>query len=352
MTTHTDLTPRRFPRRRLIQASGLAAGALAVAGVTPLAVTAAKPGAALSGEIHAYLGDYPSERETGWAENIQGVTHDEANWYFTQTMTIWKFPVSHNLNTRVAGPDPARGILRAGLPAALKAEGYNHFGDFDCVRYVQPYAGVHRFLFIPIEGGAVPGIAVFRGDDLSYIGRWLLPNEMNAPLCAYNPGDGLLYIGSSLQIDGRPVLRHLKAFRVDFWQLLAGKVVMQHVKSASIVDEAGKLLTLPYGQGACFTPDGGRMYLVNGYYTDTDRNTAGIHVLDTRAFQRIAKSTNGYGAFNYEFHPGWSRYEEPEGITYWDLNDGRAPGIRGVLHALLLDNDLTEADDLYLKHYA
>jgi hypothetical protein len=44
--------------------------------------------------------------------------------------------------------------------------------------------------------------------------------------------------------------------------------------------------------------------------------------------------------------------EEPEGLTFWDLDaDGRAPGLRGQLHVVLLDNDLVTADDVYVKHY-
>jgi hypothetical protein len=80
----------------------------------------------------------------------------------------------------------------------------------------------------------------------------------------------------------------------------------------------------------------------------------GIHVFDLSTGTRIQRSTNGYGYFNYEFHPGLPSSEEPEGITIWDLDDGRAPGIRGQLHVLLLDNDdpsYDEPDDVYMKHY-
>jgi hypothetical protein len=38
-------------------------------------------------------------------------------------------------------------------------------------------------------------------------------------------------------------------------------------------------------------------------------------------------------------------------LTVWDLDDGRAPGIRGQLHVMMLDNDETSADDIYIKHY-
>ena len=77
--------------------------------------------------------------------------------------------------------------------------------------------------------------------------------------------------------------------------------------------------------------------------------------------RRVAQSTRGDGAFKYEFHPGWSRYEEPEGLTWWDLTVPNAPAVPGVtssglavadtqLHAILLDNDPFE-DDVYVKHY-
>jgi len=77
----------------------------------------------------------------------------------------------------------------------------------------------------------------------------------------------------------------------------------------------------------------------------------GIHVFDLSTGKRIQRSTNGYGYFNYEFHPGGTIQEEPEGITIWDLDDGRALGIRGQLHVLLLDNDWPDDDDVYVKHY-
>ena len=43
--------------------------------------------------------------------------------------------------------------------------------------------------------------------------------------------------------------------------------------------------------------------------------------------------------------------EEPEGLTYWDLDGRKVPGIEGQLHAILLDNDTWSDDDVYLKHY-
>jgi hypothetical protein len=66
------------------------------------------------------------------------------------------------------------------------------------------------------------------------------------------------------------------------------------------------------------------------------------------------ESSNGHGPFNYEYSPTnpivGGLNEEPEGLTLWDLDDGRAPNIHGQLHVLLLDND-DSADEVYIKHY-
>jgi hypothetical protein len=42
--------------------------------------------------------------------------------------------------------------------------------------------------------------------------------------------------------------------------------------------------------------------------------------------------------------------EEIEGLTVWNLDDGRAPGIRGQVHVLMLDVGEVSNDDLYFKH--
>src|SRR4030095_2699791 len=92
--------------------------------------------------------------------------------------------------------------------------------------------------------------------------------------------------------------------------------------------------------------------------------TWGVHVFETRPgsgtecgggdpctiAQRVERSHNGSGGFAYEFNT--TNLEEPEGLTFWDLDaDGRAPGLRGQLHVVLLDNDITNDDDAYVKHY-
>ena len=102
-------------------------------------------------------------------------------------------------------------------------------------------------------------------------------------------------------------------------------------------------------QGGAFSPDGALLYLIHGYYKNVDEKRCGIKVFEVATARLVAQSTNGSGPFNYEFHTG-ATTQEPEGITVWDLV-GRAPGIRGQLHAIMLENDVASNDDFYFKHY-
>ena len=56
------------------------------------------------------------------------------------------------------------------------------------------------------------------------------------------------------------------------------------------------------------------------------------------------------GTLPVRFSPGGLVHEEIEGLTLWDLDDGRAPHVGGQLHLLLLDNDLGP-DELIFKHW-
>ena len=93
-----------------------------------------------------YLGNYPSHRNPGWSNELQGLAHDLQNWFITQKDTLCKFP-SHDLNREVSKATPPPGVRWAGIPPAMKQAGYDHFGDLD------QYGG---FLFIPLEGSRTP----------------------------------------------------------------------------------------------------------------------------------------------------------------------------------------------------
>ena len=69
------------------------------------------------------------------------------------------------------------------------------------------------------------------------------------------------------------------------------------------------------------------LYLVNGlpgcspgYLVYGD-----IHVFEFPQCRRIAQSSNGSGPFNFEYDPDCPSFDEPEGLTIWDLEGTGSP---------------------------
>lgn len=305
--------------------------------------------------LHTYLGNYPKARQTGWSNHTQGVTHDNNNWYFTQWDALWMFPVTHDLNKKITSADPARGIRKVGIPDDLMELGYNHFGDFDY------YGGYGGHLFIPIyirkneQAAKKYGarIAIFWAANLRYIDsfpliyinhddRKLTP-QIQAGWCAVDPRNGDILTSESVISTSSPIL----TYRIDPASLLTGKVSGHFVSWTNL----SKINPLDHMQGGTFNENGSRLYLIHGYWEDCDEHKCGIKVFDTKNGKLIDQSQNGVEPFNYEFHGSPIPCQEPEGITYWDLDSGRAPGIKGQLHALMIENDAFSDDDLYFKHY-
>lgn len=293
-----------------------------------------------------YLGNYPSHRSPGWSNELQGLAHDLQNWFITQKDTLWKFPVTYDLNRGVSKAAPPPGVRWSGIPGSLQQAGYDHFGDLD------QYGG---FLFIPLEGSRTPQIAVFRSHDLSVVGSFVLTRQKQAGWCALRlESDGLYLYTSNNVIDGaNPIFR----YRIDLLQLYANPAnaaaAFQFVNSVALYQGSTPLNIKPYLQGGEFSPDGSHLFLINGKASDFNAKDGGIWVFRGAPFQFITKSTDqsNAGSFIYEFHPGWSKYEEPEGLTFWDLDGGQAPGLPGgQLHVILLDND-SGGDEIYIKHY-
>lgn len=286
-----------------------------------------------------YLGNFPKERQSGWSEKLQGVANNENYWFFTQVNRLWKFPVSHDLNDKVTAPNPSKGILMSRIPSAL--QGYDHFGDLDYYR---------GYLFIPVEGkGKTPRIAVFKASSLDYVDSYPLENQRQAGWVAIDPISGLLYTSNNhIDQDNNPIL----IYKFDLERLQQGDLKLSRHSNFYLRNEQGNKIALkPYLQGGVFSSDGQTLYLVNGKAKDFDTKDGGIWAFNANNGRKVMKSGQG-GEFKFEFHPGAFKYEEPEGITYWDLDRKEAPRIQGgQIHVILLDNDWSNSDEFYFKHY-
>jgi hypothetical protein len=321
---------------------------------------------------HRYLNNYPSNHNSNWTENLQGVTHDFEHWFFTQQERVWKIHARRDLNA-----DPITADVQVDMPGELYDLGCNHFGDPD--HFVWNDQG---YLFIPVEGdddcGQVPVVAVFRNepDALPYIGFAPLEvdneNIDNARIgwCAINPNNQLLYTSHNEINDELPIFR----YQVDWDALENNEVIITPESNMTLWETSARQnpVHIPqYVQGGAFSPDG-KLYLCSGKmrsFLDEFTNPipgifneiyAGISIFDLivddgKSFGILQdRSSRTDMPFKYEYHPGFWKYEEPEGLTYWDI-DGlnfQVPGTAGQVHAILLDNNSWPSDDgIYFKHY-
>ena len=302
-----------------------------------------------------YLGDWPGKTTPGWNVEAQGLAHDQENWYIAQDLKIWRIPVWHDLNSNAEGLGFTN-VLLAKTP--LFAEDYYHFGDPECFEH-----GGQTFLLVPVEGardlehghrGAPhPAIALFRADSLTFVGRDYLYEQGGAPWCAVDT-NGNVY-SSNFDVNNDYPIRK---YAVNWANVIAsGEFHLSAPEKIWLTNESETVLNLPRVQGGVITPSGTLLYLVAGYVKvlggsdpallDTD----GIHAFDLNSGREVRRSDRHSGIFRFDWNPDFPVQEEPEGLTFWDLDDGRAPNISGQLHVLLLDNDAPDDDDILVKHY-
>lgn len=276
-----------------------------------------------------YIGNHPKELTHNWAENAQGVTHDEENWYISNDKTIVKYHITTDINSNNT-------LKRIGMPGHLKSLCYEKF------KALTHYKG---FLFVPLDApdsDQPAAIAMFRASDLSYVYHVELNPEweLGTPgWVAIHPKEGRLYTSSNklnyqrgLTVFDFAINDDESGFTIEFSHELFPRLKMM----------------MAHMQGGVFSPEG-QLYLINGYY-NTDVSKGGISVFSMHDFHFRQKSSQR-GKFRFQWDTSWDVAEEPEGITFWDLDeDDRAPHVKGQLHAILLDNDAIR-DDVYMKHY-
>ncbi len=268
------------------------------------------------------IGSHPVDVTQPWSEELQGVTHDATHWYLGQKEKLWKVPVGLDLGVPMSADHLPAGVLSTPL-AGLGLGAYDHMGDLD-------WRGGH--LFVALEGPNLDSrVMVFDAADLRFIASAVLPGQgQHAPWCAVCPADGLLY---SSGFDG---VDRLRAYA---FELSPEGLALRHHHDLPLRHENGKALTLHGVQGGAFAPQG-EIYLASN--ADAQR---GVHVFRADGVRLDALP------IETEFD---TLGEEIEGLCFWELDAGVAPGIGGHVHVVELDNDVLRGDSDELKalhHY-
>ena len=298
-----------------------------------------------------YIGNYPpGDREPGWSNELNGVCHDESNWYIIQDGNVWKIPVSFDLNTTVKKEDTSKNIY--------KYHYGHHLGDSDCF---------NKYLFVPVTEDGAPYIVVFSTDDIHKVvarNVMILPDGKafsDMAWVAINPNNGLLFTSNGEIKKNKPIY----VYSIDFDKIRAGEnsFLKLYAQVNLLDEELDDYVERDCMQGGCF--DGNNnLHLSNGFYKNKHSNrNGGITVFEIPNLSynpnkitlvKIKARSNQSHAFRFQFN---SYGQEPEGLTYWDLDNGKAPGIEGQLHAIMIENNAASdffnrgGDDLYFKHY-
>lgn len=309
---------------------------------------------------YVYLGGYPIA-ETAWSHSVHGIAHDDNHWYLTQAApvvdpfkAVWKIPVGLDLRT-VAHTSP--GVVRYLVSNLPPLQRFRFVGDPDVYRH----NGID-YLVVPASdgwcsSGPDAGVAFFRCSDLSLIDLADLPGQCGEAEWVAVSGTGQLYSSRRFVAPNsdNESQRGLRVYSVD-WNALhfSQQALITFDRTIVMLDESGTPLGISNMQGGEFAPGDQLLYLSSGDSQDDndDADRGGIHVFETTSFRRVRQSTRGVDGeiFDFYFDPGFDTYEEPQGLTLWDLDDGRAPGIRGQLHAIVRESDEVH-DDVDFKHY-
>ena len=298
---------------------------------------------------------------------VQGVTNDGANWFFTivnqgsslfsTTVTegmLWRIPKGVDLNKDVLGKPGVKRVKATDIPE-LKSGGHFHWGDPDHV--------IHNgigYILVPIYSI----VACFRASDLEYINYAKFDNNVSGGWCAVGK-DKALYASANSPTE-------IVRYEVDWDRLVGTKEhdLLSSPKTIALKQPNGSPLYMTDMQGGEFTPSGEMLYLVSGRGECLGNGAPwsprdGIHAIRTDTWTQVAQSVKNSEAknfFSYDYDPTCLSFFDcptgsgthtPEGLTFWDLEDGGAPGIRGSLHVLVARYTVggTGCDDELIFHH-
>lgn len=314
--------------------------------------------------VPTYLSDagrFPKDWAEAFANDIQGVTHDDKWWYLSRTVVSWvgglkweateselaRVRVDADLSqqdawqkrAQVPNDVPGRtGAIDAAEPeppAWIEKEKLVHYGDLTFARDPDTGEG-HLFAAIERVGGEEPlcGVGVFTPDlkpiGLRLLSRIAAPNKPllkgNCGWIAYNPRDQLFYLrapGEEANVLARYSI----------------KVAAGAPRNESATGDAISVTRYPdlvvsdsmHFQGAAFSERGilWGIGAVGGDLVAIDVSTGFVYY---RAQVEMGKDF------------------ETEGVTVWDLTNAADKRIGGHIHIQLLQNHTASKDSLTFWH--
>ncbi len=283
-----------------------------------------------------FISRYPSDLESNWSGDCQGLTHNDTHWFIStaregrrlaadKPARIWKV----NL-----GRDLSKDFETAGsteVPKSFKNLGYDHYGDID---YFEGR------IFAPLErSGDSPQdthLLVFDAADLRFIGAAPLSQQAgrdenrHASWCAVNRADRKIYTSLS---DSNELI-------VYRFSVQASGVELAFDRFQPFFDEDGIQLLIHKIQGGAFSAKNNLLYLSSNSETNP-----GITVFDTLTWRRTKH-------IEVDFDQGGAAQEEIEGLTIWDIGHGEDQTISGQIHLVILNNNLIADDQVSVVHFA
>lgn len=318
-----------------------------------------------------WLGDAPAKVTADWNPNkaeMQGVAHDDDNWYFTNTRYnidfdaqfdwppldapkidydghLWKIPASVPLGQNLFNIPGVEHVSMSST-SELNDASYEHFGDPDFYQF-----GNIGYVVVPLTGGksGKPAIAFFRTNPLTYINYAYLDKSIqggdNAGWCSVEKKTGDIITSNDnttrferYKVDwgsiDSPSHNHDFITWDSFYQIhgLLGNVTLLEDMQGGEFSPSGEYFYVSCGTGGCLGNGHGR------------HPSDGIWVFSTSTWKALSRSTNSIfdnpGYFNYPFenncntcynYTGYSGefVWHPEGLTVWDN-----PNIKGQLHVI------------------
>lgn len=326
---------------------------------------------------------------------VEGVAHDDNNWFFTWTYNkvgyLYKVPVDIPLDNNAFTNSRTIGI---------RGKGYWHWGDPDYYYSKETKTG---FIVVPCtaENGP-PIVTIYRAKDLSIVAYGKLNNQKSTGWCAVHPITGELFTskdfgytkGTKGEKPCKPngncndqsyhclYPRTLLRYKIP-WESLPktgyeGEITLTYQDSdVELTGSGGESLELYNMQGGEFSESGNIFFISAGggcckaawlgggdgqqYYFD------GVYAFDTRnnttSWKSIKRSYNHdedfplkrlskYFDYHYPLGCDGAGSWSPEGLTIWDLDDGRAPGITGQLHVLVFKFHATGENREVFEHFS